>query len=593
MRLVCDPTIMAGHRALTAGTHRVPAAKVGAGQTLTVQAAGNGGIPASGVEAVAVNITAAYPSVNSWATAWPADVARPGSSTVNFAAGRTTANFAIVKLSRAGTFSLFNSAGSTHFVVDVAGWFPTGTNYTPLTPARVVDTRDGTGTPQVKIGPGQTVDVQITGAGGVPAGAAMVAVNLTATRQTASGWLTAFAPGDPAPGSSNVNFTAGVSTSSFAVVRLSRTGTMSIFNSAGATDVIVDVVGWFSRIELQNVASISRGDNHACAVTTSGNVLCWGNNGCRQLGNATVLYSTLPMSVAGVTDAASVGAGPNFTCALITGGTIKCWGYNGDGELGDGTTTSSPSPVGVVGITTATQLSVGSGTSCALLADTTVQCWGSGGLGQLGNGTTTSSSTPVAVSGLTGVVEVAAGRQVACARLVDQTVKCWGRNTSGGLGNGTYTNSSTPVAVSGITTAASISVGDNMACASLASGEVKCWGNNPDGQLGNGTTGGNVGAPVSVTGLTDATTVSADSHHVCATRTAASRCVGATTATAGNSVTAPKQTPTHPSTCTGSPTSLRSPQATLVRAPSSPATPPAAGASVPWAKTATAPEPPA
>jgi hypothetical protein len=59
--------------------------------------------------------------------------------------------------------------------------------YRPLDPARILDTRDGTGGILGPIGPGTSVDVQVTGRGGVPAsGVSAVAVNVTATQPTAS-----------------------------------------------------------------------------------------------------------------------------------------------------------------------------------------------------------------------------------------------------------------------------------------------------------------------------------------------------------------------------------------------------------------------
>lgn len=122
-----------------------PVGPVGARQTLTFQVAGVGGVPASGVGAVAVTITAADPSAASWLTVWPAGQTRPNASNVNFAAQQTVANYAIVKLSDTGELSLFNQSGSVDVLVDVSGWFPAGSGYVPATPTRLVDMRNGTG----------------------------------------------------------------------------------------------------------------------------------------------------------------------------------------------------------------------------------------------------------------------------------------------------------------------------------------------------------------------------------------------------------------------------------------------------------------
>ena len=117
-----------------------PAAKVGAGQTLVLQVTGRGGVPSSGVAAVSINITATRPTVGSYLTVWPTGQARPTASILNFAAGQTIANSTVVGVSASGQVSIFNSSGSTDVLVDVSGWFPSAGVFTPLTPARLLDT---------------------------------------------------------------------------------------------------------------------------------------------------------------------------------------------------------------------------------------------------------------------------------------------------------------------------------------------------------------------------------------------------------------------------------------------------------------------
>ena len=120
--------------------------------------------------------------------------------------------------------------------------------YIPLTPARILDTRDGTGGAAGPLGPGSTIDVQVTGRGGVPVGgASAVAMNVTATQPTAVGYLTLFPAGsDAVPSVSNVNFIPGQTVPNLVVLKLGPTGGVSLFNASGDTHVIFDVAGWFS-----------------------------------------------------------------------------------------------------------------------------------------------------------------------------------------------------------------------------------------------------------------------------------------------------------------------------------------------------------
>src|SRR5439155_516861 len=84
---------------------------------------------------------------------------------------------------------------------------PANSRFTPLPPARVLDTRNGTGAPQAQVGPAKSIDVQVTGVGGVPSsGVAAVVLNVTVTQATAGSYLTAYPTGTAVPLASNLNF---------------------------------------------------------------------------------------------------------------------------------------------------------------------------------------------------------------------------------------------------------------------------------------------------------------------------------------------------------------------------------------------------
>lgn len=117
--------------------------------------------------------------------------------------------------------------------------------FEPLPPARILDTRDGTGAPAAKVGPGQTIDVVVLGQGGVPADATAVVVNLTVTQPSAESHLRVFPTGQPLPVVSSLNFVANQTIANMVTMPIGAGGKISVFNNSGQTHVIGDVTGYY------------------------------------------------------------------------------------------------------------------------------------------------------------------------------------------------------------------------------------------------------------------------------------------------------------------------------------------------------------
>lgn len=211
------------------------AGPLAAGSTVTID---HDAVPAGSLAAV-VTITNVANDGPTYVTAHPSGTDRPLVSLQNAPDRTTRAVTAFVPVDDAGSFDVF-SAAAAHLVVDVVGYVTgpdaplsfSGT-FVPATD-RLHDSRLG--------GPdrwdaGEVDEVF------VPAGSAG-AYNLTATGSTGGGHVTMWAADTAEPATSNLNLTHA-DLAGFAIVRHGRHGQQISLRSTAATDLVVDLAGWF------------------------------------------------------------------------------------------------------------------------------------------------------------------------------------------------------------------------------------------------------------------------------------------------------------------------------------------------------------
>ena len=224
--------------------------------------------------------------------------------------------------------------------------------------------------------------------------------------------------------------------------------------------------------------TLGAGYQHACGLTATGEVYCWGSNGTGQLGDGTTTHRTVATKMEAGLAFTQVSAGELHSCGLGAGGTAFCWGWNHYGQLGDGTTVDHSSPSPIFGHTFAS-LDVGGEHSCALTSDGAAWCWGYNTNGQLGDGSTTDRSTPTLVAGGHAFQKISAGTSHTCGLTSSGEAYCWGRFGS--------VESHTAMLVENAPAFTDLTTGDRFTCGLTSTGAAYCWGINL-GQLGDGTT---------------------------------------------------------------------------------------------------------
>jgi hypothetical protein len=228
-----------------------PQGQVPSGGSITVTAAGLGGVPA-GASAVYVNIAILGQNANGYLRTYAADAPVPTTGALGFD-DTTQAESVAIPLSNTGAFTvLVGAGGPVDLLVDIQGFFTASTADSSFTPAAVhlLDTRAA---PVRTLAGNSVLTLSVAGVAGIPAvadGLGTVALNLRTVQTGApsSGFLRVWPSDSVEPATSSINYTsANTYRTDLAIVAPAADGTVSIRNGGpGPIDLVVDVEGWFA-----------------------------------------------------------------------------------------------------------------------------------------------------------------------------------------------------------------------------------------------------------------------------------------------------------------------------------------------------------
>ena len=145
--------------------------------------------------------------------------------------------------------------------------------FVATTPCRLLDTRAAplnVGSRVTPLGPNSTYTTTVIGTNGncvIPDDAASLVMNVTVSNESASSYLTVFSPAVARPTTSSLNWTAASGDVANAVTAsVSPSGEISFYNNRGTTDLVADVVGYYTAGPLKNVYTKAQVDALIAAV---------------------------------------------------------------------------------------------------------------------------------------------------------------------------------------------------------------------------------------------------------------------------------------------------------------------------------------
>jgi hypothetical protein len=282
---------------------------------------------------------------------------------------------------------------------------------------------------------------------------------------------------------------------------------------------------------IDDAVTLSGRELTLCALRTTGDVQCFGENPAGLFRDGTNVASDNAVALTGLPRLKAVSMGAFHACGLTAVQTadrgLVCWGDASDGKAGPVDPTQPPkffldllvytgaeAMGGGIGPLTAGQAHTCVGLRASEAGPFGVGCFGDPMFGRLGVDDNEVSAHVVETP--EPVVQVVLGETHTCVLLEGGTVGCFGFNAKGQIGV-VGTDTAKLVMVEGLTNVQQLAAGDDFTCARLLDGTVSCWGDNGNGQF---ATAESAGGPelVTVPELEDAVELAAAQSHACALR---------------------------------------------------------------------------
>jgi hypothetical protein len=214
---------------------------------------------------VILNITAIHPSKAGNLRVFP-DGSTPNptnTSNINYITNVDKAVLAVVQLPANGRIDLYSDGATVNVAADVFGYLDStataasncnyagcsATNAVLQTPIRILDTRTDShhvGTVTGPLDSNKSYTFQVGGQGGVPNDAQAVLISLTAIHPGGNGVgnLRVFPSDVSVPNVSTINYIGSSDIANFAIIRLPKSGTLSLYSDGVPTNAAVDVLGF-------------------------------------------------------------------------------------------------------------------------------------------------------------------------------------------------------------------------------------------------------------------------------------------------------------------------------------------------------------